>query len=121
MRLTLVLLVGALCLALGYALPLDDSAQDNVQDNSLITLLNLADQPEGHANEGDREARAFCCGGFGRRRRGGFGYGGYVRGGFGYGGYGRGGYGGYGGYGRGGFGYGGHRHGHRGGYGYYGR
>ncbi|XP_064547958.1 keratin-associated protein 19-2-like [Drosophila montana] len=123
MRLTLVLLVGALCLALSYALPLDDD--DNVQDNGQITLLDLADQPEGHANEGDREARAFCCGGGFGRRRGYGGYGGYGRGGFGYGGYGRGGYGGgYGGYGRGGFGHGGHRrggYGHRGGYGFYGR
>ncbi|XP_034477490.1 ATP-dependent RNA helicase dbp2-like [Drosophila innubila] len=114
MRLILLLFTGSLCLAFCYALASKDVT---VQDDKVIALLNLADQGEGHQNEGQREARAggYCCrGGYGR---GGYGGGGYGRGGYGRGGYGRGGYGG-GGYGRGGYGRGGYG---RGGYGRYGR
>lgn len=108
MRLILpfVALLG-LCLAFGYAL----AAVNDVRDDRVLTLLQLADQGGAHENEGAREARGYggyggggyCCGG----GYGGYGRGGYGRGGYGgYGGYGRGGYGGYGrgGYGRGGYG-----------------
>ncbi|TDG50794.1 hypothetical protein AWZ03_002783 [Drosophila navojoa] len=116
MRLTLLLLiiVGAVCLSVGYGQPLeDDSVKDN---NNELSLLSLADQGDQHGNEGAREARAFGYGrgGYGR---GGFGYGGFGRGGFGYGGYGRRGFG-YGGFGRGGYGYGGFGRGGFGRYGY---
>ncbi|XP_060655768.1 uncharacterized protein LOC132791011 [Drosophila nasuta] len=106
MRLSLLLLIVALSVVYSYSHPVNE---ENVQEDKVNTLLNLADQGEAHANAGTREARGFgggggyCCGG-GYGRGGYGGYGGYGRGG--YGGYGRGGYGrgGYGGYGRGGYG-----------------
>ncbi|XP_034477329.1 neuropeptide-like protein 32 isoform X2 [Drosophila innubila] len=83
MRLTLLALIGVLCLAYCYAL----SPEDNVEQ---IGLLDVADSGQGHANEGDREARQWGGGwggrggwGGGRGWGGGGGWGG--RGGWGWG------------------------------------
>ncbi|XP_017069481.1 heterogeneous nuclear ribonucleoprotein A1, A2/B1 homolog [Drosophila eugracilis] len=99
MRLTLLALIGVLCLAYSYAL---DDATNNDQ---VIGLLDVADQGANHANDGAREARQWG-GGWGGRRGGwgGGGWGGGRHGGWGGGGWG----GGRGGWGGGGWG-GGHR------------
>ncbi|XP_016999200.1 neuropeptide-like protein 32 [Drosophila takahashii] len=88
MRLTLLALIGVLCLAYAYAL--DDAANND----QVIGLLDVADQGANHANEGEREARQWGYGGWGRGGYGG-GWGGH-RGGWGGGGWGghRGGWGG---------------------------
>ncbi|XP_022229604.1 glycine-rich RNA-binding, abscisic acid-inducible protein [Drosophila obscura] len=100
MRLTLLALIGVLCLACAYAL---DNQDDNQNNDQVIGLLDVADQGAAHANEGDREARQWG-GGYGGRGWGG--HGGYGGGGWG----GRRGYGG-GGWGRGGYGWGGRGYG----------
>ncbi|XP_034141162.1 neuropeptide-like protein 32 isoform X2 [Drosophila guanche] len=79
MRLTLLALIGVLCLACAYAL---DNQDDNQNNDQVIGLLDVADQGAAHANEGDREARQWGYGG------GGWGRGGYGRGGWGWGGWG---------------------------------
>ncbi|XP_033254313.1 vicilin-like seed storage protein At2g28490 [Drosophila miranda] len=78
MRLTLLALIGVLCLACAYAL---DNQQDENQNNEqVIGLLDVADQGSAHANEGDREARQYGWGGrgggWGGRGWGGRGWGG---------------------------------------------
>ncbi|EDW57182.1 uncharacterized protein [Drosophila virilis] len=88
MRLTLLALVGAVCIALSFAQPLDDKNEEH------IDLLQVADQGNAHANEGNREARHW----------GGWGGGGWGGGGWGGGGWGHG-WGG-GGWGGGGWGHG---------------
>ncbi|XP_036669611.1 rRNA 2'-O-methyltransferase fibrillarin [Drosophila suzukii] len=98
MRLTLLALIGVLCLAYAYAL---DDAADNEQ---VIGLLDVADQGANHANDGAREAR----GGWGRGGWGGGGWGGHGGWGGGRGGWGGGGWGGRGGWGGGRGGWGGH-------------
>ncbi|XP_064547969.1 heterogeneous nuclear ribonucleoprotein A1, A2/B1 homolog [Drosophila montana] len=92
MRLILFALIGVLCLAYCYALAEEEGAQ--------IDLLNVADQGQAHANEGNREARQWG-GGWGGR--GGWGGGGWGGRGGGWGG-GGGGWGGRGGWGGGGWG-----------------
>ncbi|EDW36297.1 GL17718 [Drosophila persimilis] len=66
MRLTLLALIGVLCLACAYAL--DNQQDDNQNNEQVIGLLDVADQGSAHANEGDREARG---GGWGGRGWGG--------------------------------------------------
>ncbi|KAH8348675.1 hypothetical protein KR084_009742 [Drosophila pseudotakahashii] len=76
MRLTLLALIGVLCLAYAYAL--DDAANND----QVIGLLDVADQGANHANEGEREARQWG-GGWGRGGWGGGGWGGHRGGGWG--------------------------------------
>ncbi|XP_030560374.1 heterogeneous nuclear ribonucleoprotein A1-like [Drosophila novamexicana] len=90
MRLTLLALIGAVCIALSLAQQLDDKKEEH------IDLLQVADQGNAHANEGNREARQWG-GGWGGRGgwgRGGWGGGGWGRSGWGGGGWGRSGWGG---------------------------
>ncbi|XP_017958347.1 uncharacterized protein LOC108652666 [Drosophila navojoa] len=65
MRLTLVALVGAVCIACSFAHPLEEQAEKN-------DLYNVADLGQAHANEDGRQAR-FLGGGWGGGYRGGWG------------------------------------------------
>ncbi|KAM8711434.1 hypothetical protein ACLKA7_000556 [Drosophila subpalustris] len=102
MRLALLALIGVICIAQSWAVPL--AAND---DDRQIGLLDLADEGAAHANEGDREARHWG-GGWGGGGWGGGGWGGWGGRRWG-GGWGGGGWGG--GWGGGGWGGGWHRHG----------
>lgn len=88
MRLTLLALVGAVCIACSFAHPLEEQAEKN-------DLYNVADLGQGHANEDGRQARFLLGGGLGGWG-GGWGGGGW-RGGWGGGGWGGGYRGGWGG------------------------
>ncbi|XP_030560243.1 major prion protein 1-like [Drosophila novamexicana] len=82
MRLTLLALIGAVCIALSLAQQLDDKKEEH------IDLLQVADQGNAHANEGNREARHWGGGGWGGGGwggPGGWGGGGWGGGGWGHG------------------------------------
>ncbi|XP_023179463.2 glycine-rich cell wall structural protein-like [Drosophila hydei] len=96
MRLTLLALVGAVCIACSFAQPLEGKAESN-------DLLNLADLGQEHVTGNARQVRQFGYGGWGGGGLGGYGGGGWGGGGWGRGGWGRGGWG-RGGWGRGGWG-----------------
>ncbi|KAH8297161.1 hypothetical protein KR044_005569, partial [Drosophila immigrans] len=93
MRLLTLTLIGVLCIAYSYATAVGSASA--VDDNSPITLLDVADEGQYHANDAARQARSWGWGG-----RGGWGGGGWGGGGWGGGGWGGGGWGG-GGWGRG--------------------
>ncbi|EDW72535.1 uncharacterized protein Dwil_GK20957 [Drosophila willistoni] len=98
MRLTLVALIGILCLAYVYALDDIDTSADGEQP---IGLLDVAGPAETHDNTGAREARGYG-GGWGGGYGGGWGGGYGGRWGGGWGGGHRGGWGRGGGWGHGG-------------------
>ncbi|KAH8370124.1 hypothetical protein KR093_002217 [Drosophila rubida] len=97
MRLLIVALIGMLCIAYSYASAIDSASPQ--EDNAPITLLDVADQGQLHANDASRQARHWGggWGGGGWGGRGGWGGGGWGGGGWGGGGWG----GGWGGYRRG--------------------